>query len=125
MVALLVFWLYYERIMFAEEEFLRKKFGDDFSNWAARTPAFLPLRLQKWRKSELPFEFKNALRREYSGFFAIVSAFSVLELVEERIVEGKFVFDPVWLTIFIISLIIYLTLMVFKKKTKFLDVEGR
>jgi len=124
-VALLIFWLYYERIMFAEEEFLRKKFGDDFLNWAARTPAFLPIKLKKWRKPELPFQFKNALRREYSGFFAIVSAFSVLELIEERIVEGEFTFDPVWLTVFIISLIIYLTLMILKKKTSFLNVPGR
>ena len=26
----LLFWLYYERIMFAEERFLERKFGDDF-----------------------------------------------------------------------------------------------
>ncbi|MBI4395343.1 MAG: DUF1295 domain-containing protein [Candidatus Omnitrophica bacterium] len=124
-VALLIFWLYYERIMFAEEEFLRKKFGGDFLNWANRTPAFFPKNLKQWRKPELKFEFKNALRREYSGLFAIVSAFSVLELIEERIVEGKFTFDPLWLTIFIIGLIIYLSLLTLKRKTSFLDVKGR
>lgn len=124
-VALLIFWLYYERIMFAEEEFLRKKFGNEFLNWADRTPAFIPTKLKAWRKPELAFEFKNALRREYSGFFAIISAFSVLELVEERIVVGELVFDRVWLTIFTVGLAIYLTLMFLKKKTRFLDVKGR
>src|SRR5580692_4795907 len=35
------FALYYERIMLAEEAFLREKFGDTFENWAAATPAFI------------------------------------------------------------------------------------
>ena len=124
-VALLVFWLYYERIMFAEEEFLRNKFGDEFLKWSNRTPAFLPIKWKKWKKSDLPFSFKNALRREYSGFFAIISVFSVLELAEERIVKGEFTFDPMWVAIFTFGLVTYLTLLVFKKKTKLLDVEGR
>ena len=38
----LVFWLYYERIMFAEEEFLRRRFGGDYTAWASTVPAFLP-----------------------------------------------------------------------------------
>ena len=37
----LVYWLYYERIMFAEEAFLRSQFGRDFENWAASVPAIL------------------------------------------------------------------------------------
>lgn len=124
-VAVLVFWLYYERIMFAEEEFLRKKFGDEFLKWASVTSAFFPTKLRKWRPPDLPFKFKNALRREYSGFFAIISVFSLLELIKSRIVEGEFVFDPFWATIFIFGLVIYLTLLILKKKTKFLDAQGR
>lgn len=30
LIYILVFWLYYERIMFAEEAFLRKNFGDEY-----------------------------------------------------------------------------------------------
>lgn len=41
-ISVLAFWLYYERITFAEEEFLRKKYGDIFVEWASRTPVFLP-----------------------------------------------------------------------------------
>ena len=41
-ISMLIFWLYYERIMFAEEEFLRQQFGHNFESWANRTPAFLP-----------------------------------------------------------------------------------
>jgi protein-S-isoprenylcysteine O-methyltransferase Ste14 len=38
-VFVLLFWVYYERIMFAEEEFLRRTFGKAYESWAARTPA--------------------------------------------------------------------------------------
>src|SRR5690625_4190690 len=38
----LFYWVYYERIMFAEESFLRKKFGDRYLEWAEQTPAFFP-----------------------------------------------------------------------------------
>jgi protein-S-isoprenylcysteine O-methyltransferase Ste14 len=38
----LSYWVYYERIMFAEEQFLRKKFGDVYLRWADKTPAFVP-----------------------------------------------------------------------------------
>lgn len=124
-VSILIFWLYYEKIMFAEEEFLRKKFGNSFLEWADKTPAFFPIKLNLWRKPELSFKFKNALRREYSGFFAIISAFTALEVVEEQIVEGQFQLDLMWTIIFGVGLVTYLTLMFLKKKTKLLDVEGR
>ncbi len=38
----LLFWIYYERIMFAEERFLEKKFGDMYLNWSLKVPAFIP-----------------------------------------------------------------------------------
>ena len=38
----LIFWLYYERIMFAEERFLERKFKDDYLNWSIGVPAFVP-----------------------------------------------------------------------------------
>lgn len=121
----LVFWFYYEKIMFAEEEFLRGKFGDGFQKWAGETPVFLPLRLKLWRPPELPFEFRNALRREYSGFFGIISVFSLLRLIKDIMVERKLIIDPIWLSIFLFGLAVYVALQFLKKKTHLLDVEGR
>ena len=120
-----VFWFYYEKIMYAEEEFLRREFGDTFSNWANRTPVFFPLNLKLWKSPELGFKFKNALRREYSGFFGIISVFALIKLIQNRLTYGQFVIDPVWLVIFLIGLVIYVTLLTLKKRTHFLDVEGR
>jgi len=121
----LIFWVYYEKIMFAEEEFLRKQYGDSFLKWANETPVFLPIQLGKWKPAGLPFKLKNALRREYSGFFAIVTTYTVLEIVEELIADHRLELDPMWAVLFVLSLMIYLTLMFLKKKTKFLDVQGR
>ena len=59
----LAFTLYYERIMVAEEDFLRTKFGDDFEKWSAKTPGFFP-DFSKWYSPSLNFSFKNILRRE-------------------------------------------------------------
>ena len=42
LICLLVFWIYYELIMFAEEEFLRGKFGQEYLGWAETTRAFFP-----------------------------------------------------------------------------------
>ena len=120
-----VFWFYYEKIMYAEEEFLRRQFGETFSNWAEKTPVFFPYRLMNWKTPELQFKFKNALRREYSGFFGMISVFSVIKVIQDRITYGRFVADPVWVTIFLIGLAIYVTLLTLKKRTHFLDVEGR
>ena len=120
-----IFWFYYEKIMYAEEEFLRREFGESFTKWANKTPAFFPTKLGNWQSPELKFSFRNALRREYSGFFAVISLFSVLRLFQDRITFGKFVIDQLWLKIFIIGLAVYLILLVLKKKTKWLDVEGR
>lgn len=121
----LIFWYYYEKIILAEEEFLRKQYGDTFLDWAKETPVFLPIKLGKWRAPELKFELKNAIRREYSGFFAIISVFSALKLVQDRVTFGEFIFDGMWSIIFVSGFVIYVTLLVLKKKTKLLDVEGR
>ena len=41
----LTFWMYYERIMFAEEAYLRQN-GRTFENWARGTPAILAARFR-------------------------------------------------------------------------------
>ncbi len=49
-IFILLFWINYERIMFAEEQFLRKKFGDDYLNWSKDVPLFIP-KLRGFQKS--------------------------------------------------------------------------
>jgi len=124
LICILIFWLYYERITFAEEEFLRKKFGDAYLDWAKRTPAFYP-KFRNWQRPQLPFSFRTVVKREYLDFFGVIAAFTLLEFVGDAVVEGRFTLDWMWLIIFITSLIISLTLRIVRKKTRILNVEGR
>ncbi|MFI5109719.1 MAG: methyltransferase family protein [Terriglobales bacterium] len=99
-------WLYYERIMFVEEEVLRDKFGAAWLDWATRTPALLP-RFRQWRAPEHPFSVRQALRREYAGFFALIATFTGLEITADLMVTGRLQVDPVWGTLFALALIIF------------------
>lgn len=124
-LAVLVFWIYYEKIMFAEEEFLRREYGETFLGWASKTPVFFPTKLSLWQPPALPFKLRNALRREYSGFFAIISVYTILDILEELVATGRLGMDPIWRILFGFGLIAYLVFMFLKKKTNLLDVEGR
>lgn len=120
----LCFWLYYERIMFAEEEFLRRKFGDQYVKWAERTPAFVP-RFSHWAPPALPFSLKTAIRKEYTGLFGLAVGFAAMDQFENFVVTHRYSVEPVWIVFLGLSLILYCTFMVLKKRTSLLRVPGR
>jgi len=118
------FWLYYERIIFTEEEFLRGKFGGEFTGWAQKTPMVIP-HFRNWRKPALPFSFKTVLRREFTTYSAIVAVYFFLEIAENFFIEKRFFVHNSWLAFFLVSMAIYLIFLGLKKKTRILDVTGR
>ncbi len=120
----LAFWLYYERIAFAEEEFLRRRFGVAWETWAARTPAFVPA-FNKWRWPEQRFSFRHVLRREYSALFALVASFTFLKVVRELVQLGRFEVDRVWGIVFTCTAVVYIVLRTLKRKTRLLHVVDR
>jgi len=124
LIVILAFTLFYERIIFAEEKFLREKFGEDFLNWAAMTPAIMP-QLKNWRPPELSFSWKSAIKREYSSWFAAISSFTVIALIRGSLRAGTLDLNKNWLMIFGVSLVLYLTIRVLKKKTQLLSTVDR
>lgn len=118
------FWVYYERIIFTEEEFLIKKFGGAFTEWAQKTPMIIP-NFRNWRKPNLPFSFKTVLRREFHTYFAIVAAYFFIEVAGDFLAEKRFFVRNSWLVFFLVSMLIYYTCLILKKKTHVLDVDGR
>lgn len=81
-----VYWIYYERIMYAEEQFLRKRFGEKYLRWASLTPAILPS-FQKWVKPETKINWWNAIRNEINCLLSLCAVFLVFEVVEKA--EGN------------------------------------
>ncbi|WP_306642972.1 methyltransferase family protein [Sanyastnella coralliicola] len=124
----LMFWLYYERIMFAEEAFLTRKFGSSYKKWAEKTPPFLP-RFSNYEAAGMMFSMKNVLKREYNGFFAVFISFLFLDIIKNYLdferFELDFLIDPFWMYTVPVSFIIFITLRTLKKKTSVLDVKGR
>ncbi len=76
---ILAFFVYYERIMFAEEAFLTRKFDRVFTDWARQTPLFLPS-FGHWVAPALPFNLRKACRQETAAIAVITSGFLLLEL---------------------------------------------
>jgi protein-S-isoprenylcysteine O-methyltransferase Ste14 len=120
----LLFWVYYERIMMAEENFIHGKFGKDFEEWSSRVPAFLPS-FKNYVPSKLDFSFKNVLRREYSGLINLVLSFFILERAHDLIFKKEFPLFDFWMNLLLGTLIFTLFLRFLKKKTEVLYVEGR
>jgi protein-S-isoprenylcysteine O-methyltransferase Ste14 len=120
----LLFWIYYERIMFAEERFLEGKFGDSYLKWSLKVPAFIP-DTSLYRKSEVPFSLKSVLRREYSGVLATVTGFVYVEVLINYFRLDKFTVEPVFLYVLLLTAILTLVLRFLKHSTKVLEEEGR
>ena len=123
LVAVLSFWVYYERIMLAEEEFLQSRFGAAFSAWAERTPAFLPA-YRNWMPPALPFSWRATLARENSTWFATIATFFALELAGDLFAGQKPQVDLGWLLLFVAALVGYIVLRWMKKHHR-LDIDGR
>lgn len=118
-----LYFLYYERIMLAEEAFLRNKFGDSYDKWASVTPAFIPAFL-RWTKPELPFSWRMILRREYPGVILMVALFALVDFVDEVIVEHEPIHEMT-VQMFIMALPILLLVRLIKKKTSWLQTADR
>lgn len=120
----LAFALYYERIMMAEEDFLRKKFGAVYDEWTERTPAFLP-NWSLYQPASLPFSLRNVLKREYTAIAQITIAFCLIEVMEHCVVEHQWEIEPFWLGVGIFGVLQYLILRSMKRYTPWLHVPGR
>jgi len=120
----LVFWLYYERIIFTEEAFLRTRFGQSFLDWAERTPAFVP-RLRQYVPAALPFCWRTVLRRECNGLLGVVAAMFLFEVVGDICYLGRVEFDPQWVWLVSVTVAIWAVLRVLRKFTRVLEVAGR
>ena len=123
-VFVLAYWLYYERIIFAEEQYLRRKFGETYDTWAFRVRAVIPS-FRRYMKAELPFSLRNVLKREYNSIANMFVVFALLDLLRNISVTGRFYLEPMYITLFVAALIFWGIIRYLVKRTRFLHVEGR
>ncbi len=120
----LMFWLYYERIMFAEERFLEKKFGKAYVDWSMEVPPFWPS-LKNYQKSNISFSMKTILRREYSGISATIIGFVFIDFFRAWFQAGEVQWKLSHGIVVLIALLISFILRTLKHNTKILYEEDR
>ncbi|WP_306044917.1 isoprenylcysteine carboxylmethyltransferase family protein [Nioella sp. MMSF_3534] len=120
----LVLVIYFERIIAAEERFLSDKFGQDYSDWAARTPAFFP-RLSGWVNPALPFSWRTVFRREHPSWLSTMTMMYALEMLSTWR-KGEALSDATaWHVAMLAVIALQIVMMALKKWTRFFRVDGR
>ncbi len=116
------FWVFYERVMLYEEEYLRGKFGETYLSWSKHTPAFFP-RLSSWKRPTRAFSWRMLFRREPTAWLGVCVGFIAVRAVLEiaRIKEFRLdSFEVVTLTAFGV---IYVIARVLRKHTTVLALR--
>lgn len=73
-----VFWIYYERIIFAEETFLREKFKESYIQWANKTAVFIPKKF-RYVHPQKSFRWKKIVIKEKSTILMFFLVFFILQ----------------------------------------------
>jgi protein-S-isoprenylcysteine O-methyltransferase Ste14 len=120
----LLFWVFYERIMFAEERFLERKFGQEYIDWSMKVPPFWPS-MKNYIKTDIPFSMKTILRREYSGITATIISFVFVAFLRDWFTNGEAHFKMIYGIVIGVGLLISFILRTLKHNTKLLFEEDR
>ncbi len=115
-VAFVLFYaFYYERIMYAEEAFLRNKFGQVYLDWAEKVPAIIPS-FKNHVRAIYAFSPRKVLLKEKNGLWAVFLLFWIFMLIRDFISSGAFVLNfSFWFYGAILSTVIYLILKIIKR----------
>ena len=121
LVFCLIYWIYYERIMFAEEQFLRKKFGDSYLKWAEKVPAFIP-RFRGFAPPDTPLSWRKVLKKEKNGLAATFLVFFIFDTYG-ALIRNPFEYNR-WLAIgTLVTVLLYLILTLLKRRTGWLNED--
>ena len=117
-IFILIFWIYYERIMFAEEAFLIDKFDDEYKDWSLKTPAFIPNPIL-YSRINTKFSLLKVLEREYSGICGIIVIYTFLLVYRNYYFSVTPNLSDYWKVLFIVNTMLYISLRTFKKFRQF------
>ncbi|MGW8315974.1 MAG: methyltransferase family protein [Bacteroidales bacterium] len=118
LVFCLIYWIYYERIMFAEEQFLRQKFGDAYLKWSETVPAFLP-NFRGFVPPETPMSWKKVLKKEKNGLAATFLVFFIFD-VSGSLIRNVQEYNR-WLAAgTVVTALLYVVLTIIKRRTGWL-----
>lgn len=120
----LLFWIYYEKIVLAEEDYLYKKFGTTYAEWCSKVMAFIPT-FGRYVRPNATFSMRNVIKREYHGFFYMILSFVVVDLCRNIALTGEWRINEFWLWAGVGSIVLAAVVRYLSKRTSVLDVDGR
>ena len=113
---ILLYTVYYERIMYAEEQYLIAKFGDRYTDWSATTPAFIP-DFKHYVKPKYPFNIRKVIKKEKNGLVAVFALFWLFEWASDTLENGISYFEfSGWFWAALGMGFLYLILKILKKR---------
>jgi protein-S-isoprenylcysteine O-methyltransferase Ste14 len=129
----LIFYWYYSRIIAAEDNRLRREFGERFIQWAVATPALIPRfwrrpappRSPFWPSATYGFSFRTALKFEYAGIFLVIALHSSVEWLEHLILDRRVMLELFWIVLALVGLAACLLVRYLAKHTRVLNVPAR
>ena len=119
-----LFWIYYERIISAEEDFLQVEFGEAYEAWANETPAFWP-KMRDFKANAIPFTYMNVIYREKETIvFALISLL-LINIFAHFVVLGEFGADDWLVGMTSLFAMAYAVVRYVGKTTDTFKVDGR
>ncbi|HVS13516.1 MAG TPA: isoprenylcysteine carboxylmethyltransferase family protein [Thermoanaerobaculia bacterium] len=129
LLAVLVYRLLFARIIAAEERYLARRFGAEYTRWSQRTPIFWP-RPRLWTRPDLRFCWRSVLGREYNSFHIIATMMVFARFANQVLAGGM---DPggwarqdAWLLWSYGTVVVgFFVLRALRKHTRLLKPRGR
>jgi len=118
-----LYWVYYERIMYAEEMFLIDKYGSDYTDWSAVTPAFVP-KIGQWTQPKYQFSWRKVVRQEKAGILNLFLVCFLFVAAREYLRTQTFLStDAHWLYFLLSAIVWYVIVKVIQKTTRILESD--
>jgi len=118
-----LYWLYYERIIFAEESFLIDKYGTKYTDYAVTVPAFIP-ELSKWKKPQNKFSWVKIIRQEKTGILNLFLMVYIFKSLGEFLTDGQYYnLQSYWFWGLVVGIVWYVIIKLIQKNTSLLKTD--
>lgn len=121
----LLYFIFYERIMLAEENYLASKFGDQYEQWSNEVPTIVPA-FSQWKSCELQFSWKKVMAKEKNAILAVFIVLTVFQWWTDIVQSGTVKLPHAWTLIGLcLTSVLYIVLKTLKYKTQLLRENNR
>ena len=109
----------YLLVIFAEEEYLTRRFARQFLLYASRVPCLLP-HPWKWVRPDLPWSWRMVLRREHDSAYGVILSFAAAAHYAQYSSAGNPIPTNGWVVLLAVSTALWLSIKYVKRGTALL-----